>query len=94
MVKLSQLEVPDRIKAAIEPIKDNDEAVQNYGVYTALEMVKRILDANAAPGIHFFTLNRYNNFDNKSAKNYIKKRLRYICLYNLKITGNSGDIYV
>jgi len=61
MVKLSQLEVPERIKAAIEPIKDNDEAVQNFGVHNALEMAKLILDAKVTPGLHFFTLNRYVN---------------------------------
>jgi methylenetetrahydrofolate reductase (NADPH) len=58
MVKLSQLEVPERIKRAIEPIKDNNEAVQNFGVHDALEMAKAILDANVTPGLHFFTLNR------------------------------------
>jgi len=61
MVKLSQLEVPETIQKAIEPIKDNDEAVQNFGVHKALEIVKAILDLKISPGIHFFTLNRSEN---------------------------------
>ncbi|CAB3379925.1 Hypothetical predicted protein [Cloeon dipterum] len=58
MVKLSGLQVPESIQKAVEPIKDNDEAVQNFGIHFALQLVRTVLDAKAAPGVHFFTLNR------------------------------------
>ena len=38
IVKLSRLEVPQEILDAINPIKDNDEAIRNYGVHQAFEV--------------------------------------------------------
>ena len=42
---------------AINPIKDNDEAIRNYGIYQATEMCRTLLQ-NGVSGIHFYTLNR------------------------------------
>ncbi|NXT87445.1 MTHR reductase, partial [Anhinga rufa] len=58
LVKLSKLEVPQEIKDVIEPIKDNDAAIRNYGVELAVSMCRELLDSGAVHGLHFYTLNR------------------------------------
>lgn len=58
LVKLSKLEVPEEIKQVIEPIKDNDAAIRNYGIQQAVEMCKVLLASGEVPGLHFYTLNR------------------------------------
>ncbi|KAG7332185.1 hypothetical protein KOW79_004019 [Hemibagrus wyckioides] len=58
LVKLSKLEVPEEIMKVIEPIKDNDAAIRNYGVQQAVEMCKVLLNSGDVPGLHFYTLNR------------------------------------
>uniref|UniRef100_A0A8C6V3S9 Methylenetetrahydrofolate reductase (NADPH) n=1 Tax=Neogobius melanostomus TaxID=47308 RepID=A0A8C6V3S9_9GOBI len=58
LVKLSKLEVPEEITRVIEPIKDNDAAIRNYGIHQALEMCRVLLDSGRVPGLHFYTLNR------------------------------------
>lgn len=58
LVKLSKLEVPEEIKQVIEPIKENDAAIRNYGIQQAVEMCKVLLASGEVPGLHFYTLNR------------------------------------
>lgn len=58
LVKLSKLEVPQEIKDVIEPIKDNDAAIRNYGIDLAVSMCRELLDSGLVHGIHFYTLNR------------------------------------
>uniref|UniRef100_A0A8C6KZA0 Methylenetetrahydrofolate reductase (NADPH) n=1 Tax=Nothobranchius furzeri TaxID=105023 RepID=A0A8C6KZA0_NOTFU len=58
LVKLSKLEVPEEITRVIEPIKDNDAAIRNYGIHQAVEMCRVLLDSGKVPGLHFYTLNR------------------------------------
>lgn len=58
LVKLSKLEVPQEIKDVIEPIKDNDAAIRNYGVELAVYMCRELLDSGLVHGLHFYTLNR------------------------------------
>ena len=58
IVKLSKLEVPQDILDIINPIKDNDEAIRKYGVDSAVEMCRTILEQGISPGLHFYTLNR------------------------------------
>lgn len=48
--------VPESVLRAIEPIKDDDAAVRQYGIDLAEKMSRELL-AMGAPGIHFFTLN-------------------------------------
>ncbi|DBA03625.1 TPA: hypothetical protein N0F65_006804 [Lagenidium giganteum] len=48
--------VPAEITEALEPIKDNDEAVKDYGVKLGIEMSRQLMAADA-PGLHFYTLN-------------------------------------
>lgn len=57
IVKLSKLEVPQKITDAIIPIKDNDEAIRKYGIVQAVEMCRTLLQAGTV-GLHFYTLNR------------------------------------
>ncbi|XP_040182018.1 methylenetetrahydrofolate reductase [Rana temporaria] len=58
LVKLSKLEVPKEITDVIEPIKDNDAAIRNYGIDLAVSMCRELLDSGAVHGLHFYTLNR------------------------------------
>uniref|UniRef100_A0A8C5QIR5 Methylenetetrahydrofolate reductase (NADPH) n=1 Tax=Leptobrachium leishanense TaxID=445787 RepID=A0A8C5QIR5_9ANUR len=58
LVKLSKLEVPQEIKDVIEPIKDNDAAIRNYGIELAVSMCRELLDSGLVHGLHFYTLNQ------------------------------------
>ncbi|XP_054995493.1 methylenetetrahydrofolate reductase (NADPH) isoform X3 [Sorex araneus] len=58
LVKLSRLEVPQQIRDVIEPIKDNDDAIRNYGIEQATSLCRELLASGLAPGLHFYTLNR------------------------------------
>uniref|UniRef100_W5L444 Methylenetetrahydrofolate reductase (NADPH) n=1 Tax=Astyanax mexicanus TaxID=7994 RepID=W5L444_ASTMX len=58
LVKLSKLEVPEEIMQVIEPIKDNDAAIRNYGIQQAVEMCRVLLASGDVSGLHFYTLNR------------------------------------
>eukprot|EP00963_Diacronema_lutheri_P008454 scaffold752_cov322-Pavlova_lutheri.AAC.51 len=57
MTTFCKTKVPQFIKDALEPIKDNDEAVKAYGVQLAVDMCRRILDSGASPGVHLYSLN-------------------------------------
>lgn len=56
--KLAKLEVPKNIVDTIQPIKGNDEAIRNFGIFQAVEMCRALLNSDHAPGLHFYTLNR------------------------------------
>ena len=58
IVKLSKLQVPQNILDVVEPLKDNNEAIQKFGVHQATEMIKELFTAGYAPGVHFYTLNK------------------------------------
>lgn len=58
LVKLSKLEVPEEITSVIEPIRDNDAAIRNYGIQHAVGMCRVLLESGDMPGLHFYTLNR------------------------------------
>nr|XP_021589157.1 methylenetetrahydrofolate reductase isoform X4 [Ictidomys tridecemlineatus]XP_021589166.1 methylenetetrahydrofolate reductase isoform X4 [Ictidomys tridecemlineatus] len=58
LMKLSKLEVPQEIKDVIEPIKDNDAAIRNYGIELAVSLCRELLASGLVPGLHFYTLNR------------------------------------
>lgn len=57
-MRLSRLEVPQDILDTIDPIKDNDEAIRNFGIFTATEMCRELLKSGLVHGLHFYTLNR------------------------------------
>ncbi len=48
--------MPEEIKAALEPIKDNEEAVRAYGIHLGTEMCKKIL-AHDIRTLHLYSLN-------------------------------------
>jgi methylenetetrahydrofolate reductase (NADPH) len=58
IVRLAKLDVPKEILACIEPIKDNDEAIRNFGVQACLDLCRALLDSGKVHGLHFYTLNR------------------------------------
>lgn len=56
MTTLSKTIVPQHILDTLEPIKENDEAVKDYGVQLAIDMCKELL-RSGIKGFHFYTLN-------------------------------------
>ncbi|RZS03026.1 hypothetical protein BHM03_00033149 [Ensete ventricosum] len=50
------LQIPSEITAALEPIKDNEEAVRAYGVHLGTETCRKIL-AHGIKTLHLYTLN-------------------------------------
>lgn len=71
IAKLSKLEVPEEITNIVAPLKDNDEAIRNYGVQQAVTLIRELFNAGVAPGIHFYTLNRYVNSRKKDVEHEI-----------------------
>eukprot|EP00761_Pharyngomonas_kirbyi_P012704 gb/GECH01012731.1/.p1 GENE.gb/GECH01012731.1/~~gb/GECH01012731.1/.p1 ORF type:complete len:588 (+),score=147.24 gb/GECH01012731.1/:1-1764(+) len=48
--------IPEQLSRDLEPIKNDDEAVREYGVKHGIELCRQLLDFGA-PGIHFYTVN-------------------------------------
>ena len=67
-VKLSKLEVPQEIHDIVDPLKGNDDAIRNYGIHQATQIIKELFISGYAPGIHFYTLNRYVYLDSTETK--------------------------
>ncbi|RDY10000.1 Methylenetetrahydrofolate reductase 2 [Mucuna pruriens] len=56
MTGFCKTRIPADIMAALEPIKDNEEAVKAYGIHLGTEMCKKIL-AHGIKTLHLYTLN-------------------------------------
>ncbi|KAG0267785.1 hypothetical protein DFQ27_008284 [Actinomortierella ambigua] len=56
MTTLCKTYVPRHIREALEPIKDDDQAVKEYGVKLAIDMCREMFEAGSH-GFHFYTLN-------------------------------------
>ncbi|KAI9101351.1 methylenetetrahydrofolate reductase-domain-containing protein [Phlyctochytrium arcticum] len=56
MTTLCKTFVPQKIHDALEPIKDDDKAVKEYGVQLCIDMCNQMKDAGVR-GFHFYTLN-------------------------------------
>lgn len=62
LVKLSRLEVPQNIQDAINPIKDDDAAIQKYGVELGVKICQEVLDSGVvsamlcAPCVHVLAI--------------------------------------
>jgi methylenetetrahydrofolate reductase (NADPH) len=56
MTGFCKTKIPAEITAALDPIKDNEEAVKAYGVHLGTEMCKKIL-ATGIKTLHLYTLN-------------------------------------
>ena len=67
-VKLSKLEGPQEIHDIVDPLKGNDDAIRNYGIHQATQIIKELFISGYAPGIHFYTLNRYVYLDSTETK--------------------------
>ena len=58
IVDLSKLEVPQDIIDDINPIKENDEAIRNYGIDQTVQTIRTLFESGDVQGLHFYTLNR------------------------------------
>ncbi|KAJ3036045.1 hypothetical protein HDV00_003092 [Rhizophlyctis rosea] len=56
MTTLGKTFVPQHILDALEPIKEDDKAVKEYGIKLAIEMCNKMKDAGVR-GFHFYTMN-------------------------------------
>lgn len=56
MTGFCKTKIPAEVMAALEPIKDNEEAVRAYGIHLGTEMCKKIM-ANGIKTLHLYTLN-------------------------------------
>ena len=56
MTGFCKTKVPKDILSTLESIKDNDEAVKQFGIDLGTQMCRRILDSGV-PGLHMYTLN-------------------------------------
>ncbi|KAJ2552138.1 methylenetetrahydrofolate reductase (NAD(P)H) met13 [Coemansia sp. RSA 1933] len=56
MTDLCRIKVPQEIWDRLEPIKDDDQAVKDYGIEVATEMIRK-MRANGLLGFHFYTIN-------------------------------------
>ncbi|KAJ9087263.1 methylenetetrahydrofolate reductase (NAD(P)H) met13 [Entomophthora muscae] len=56
MTTMCKTRVPNGIIEALDPIKDDDAAVKEYGIDLAVSMCRKLLE-NGVLGFHFYTLN-------------------------------------
>ncbi|KAK9725304.1 hypothetical protein RND81_05G135100 [Saponaria officinalis] len=56
MTGFCKTKIPQEVTDALEPIKDNEEAVKAYGIHLGTEMCKKIL-ASGIKQLHLYTLN-------------------------------------
>ncbi|XP_033221465.1 methylenetetrahydrofolate reductase [Belonocnema kinseyi] len=60
MSNICNVQIPKFLFEALEPIKDNNEAVRKFGTELTLRIIKEIFESGTANGFHLFTLNRYS----------------------------------
>jgi methylenetetrahydrofolate reductase (NADPH) len=58
IVRLSKLDIPEKLLNELKPIKSNDEAVRKYGIEWAVNLCRELIESKMTPGLHFYTLNR------------------------------------
>ncbi len=51
--------IPDHVQERMEPYQDDPDKTYQIGVDIAIEQCRELLEAGA-PGIHFYTLNKFN----------------------------------
>jgi len=56
LISLSKTKIPEELRKALEPMKNDDEAVKSYGVKLCMEMCRELL-ANGVECLHFYTMN-------------------------------------
>lgn len=57
MTGFCKTRVPQPILKALEPIKDDEAAVKQFGISLGMDMCQRILRSGLCPGVHFYSLN-------------------------------------
>lgn len=57
MSKMCAVPLPDAITHAVEPMKDDDAKIKEFGIAYAVDMCRKLIAAGV-PGLHFYTLNR------------------------------------
>lgn len=58
VAELSQLMIPDSVLASLESIKNDDDAVRNFGIWHAVDLCQTLFTSGSTTSIHLFTLNR------------------------------------
>lgn len=56
MTSFCKTAVPQEISDALERVKDDDDAIKQYGIDLGIQMCRKLIAAGA-PGLHFYTLN-------------------------------------
>ncbi|KAI9228994.1 MAG: methylenetetrahydrofolate reductase-domain-containing protein [Piptocephalis tieghemiana] len=56
MTSLCKTHIPPEMERALEPIKNDDQAVKDYGIKQAIDMCQTLYQ-NGTRGFHFYTLN-------------------------------------
>lgn len=57
MTSFCKTSIPEDVAKALEPIKDDDAAVKEFGIRLGVDMCTRILRSGLVNGIHFYSLN-------------------------------------
>jgi len=55
--KMSSIQLPESLLKEVEPIKDDDAAIKEFGVRVTTEICSKLF-ASGTPGLHFYTLNQ------------------------------------
>ncbi|KAL3993591.1 Methylenetetrahydrofolate reductase family protein [Acanthocheilonema viteae] len=58
IAELSQLIIPDSILVSLKPIKNDDDAVRNFGIRHAVDLCQTLFTNGSTTSIHLFTLNQ------------------------------------
>ncbi|XP_047363059.1 methylenetetrahydrofolate reductase isoform X2 [Vespa velutina] len=64
MTDVCRLNIPNKIFDRLEAIKNDDEAVKNFGIEFAINLIKDIIERRASYGFHLFTLNKITMIQN------------------------------
>lgn len=81
LVKLSKLNIPDAIVQAIEPIKDNDEAIRNFGVHQCVTMCRALLDSGLVSLSLMHTFAMTSSHTNSGMPTISTEELKEVCSY-------------
>ncbi|KAK2578032.1 hypothetical protein KPH14_008449 [Odynerus spinipes] len=64
MTNICKVNVPKFILNRLDTMKDNDEAVRNFGIELTVNLIKDIIECDASYGFHLFTLNKISMVQN------------------------------
>ncbi|KAK5645965.1 hypothetical protein RI129_004429 [Pyrocoelia pectoralis] len=62
LTRMCKVEVSREVLRVLTINRENQEAVQNFGIFLAVSFIKQVLTHNTDQvlGIHFFSLNKFN----------------------------------